>query len=218
MPQKGSAVIEAANRGCSKIWINAGHGSIAVVAQPRIFTLNIKQPLPSIDLELRDDRNATEHIPMISDLVPEDVFQHPPILEPLVDCFLSVPDALLHSITVNVIGNALWALDKAWSLSKATIVSFHSFIFTEVAHDGVAKHHEVIPRATLMRPIDPNAITSDDTQPHFTSKTRFLELVAAKPATMLRNATVRAINRQQAIIAFVSFQPVLKCDLLAKNK
>jgi hypothetical protein len=74
MPQKGSFVIKAANCGCSKIWINAGHGSIVVAAQPRIFMLNIKQPLISIDLELRDAHNAMEHIPMRRNLLLENVF------------------------------------------------------------------------------------------------------------------------------------------------
>ena len=80
--------------------------------------------------------------------------------------------------------------------------------------------HEVIPHATLIiRHIDPNAITSENAEPHFRSaKTRFLELVAVEVVTMLRDAIVSAINQQQAIVVFVSFQePVFKYDLLAKK-
>jgi hypothetical protein len=191
---------------------------VIVVLQPRIFILHIKQLLPSIDLELGNNRNATEHIPMRRKLMSEDVFQDEPILESLVDCFLSVPDVRLHSFTVNVIANALWTLDKAWSLSNVTIISLHSFIFTEVALDGVTKYRNIIPHTALVWPTDPNAITSKNAQPHFISKTRFLELMAVECGAMLRYSKVSAINRQEAIIAFVSFQSIFKYDLIIAKK
>jgi hypothetical protein len=95
--------------GCSKIWIAAG-SMIVVLIQPRIFILQIKKLLTSIDLELCNNHNATERTPMKRKLMSEDVFQNEPILlELLVDSFLLGPDVLLHSFTVNAIAkNALW--------------------------------------------------------------------------------------------------------------
>jgi hypothetical protein len=167
-----------------------------VVVQPRILILHIKKLLPSIDLNLHNNHNAMEYIPMKRKLMSEDVFQNEPILEPLVDCFLSVPDILLHSsFTVNVIANALWTHQhEAWSLSKLTIVSLHSLVFAEVALHGVTKNHCVVPHSTFVWPIDPNTITSKNAQPHFILKTRFLELVAVECATILRYMKVSAIN------------------------
>ena len=72
---------------------------------------------------------------------------------------------------------------------------------------------------TRIGAIDPNAVTSLNTEPNLIPEaTLFIELVAGKGRPMVWNSEVNTVDTCQAICSTISFEAILPNNLLPCNK
>jgi hypothetical protein len=102
--------------------------------------------------------------------------------------------------------------------TNVSIVCFNSFSWCKVAQKRVSEDANIRPPATLIWTIEPNNVTSRNTESHFITKSRLLELMAVEQLTMLGNPEVCAINSRKAVIAPIIFEPILPYDLQQEQK
>lgn len=88
----------------------------------------MKESFSNVDYQLRNDCNCSEDVAMVSQIMPENLFQATPVLESLVDCFLSIADSLLHELCQIRICDMSGAFDMERSLSNVSIVSFNTLV------------------------------------------------------------------------------------------
>ena len=97
---------------------------------------------------------------MVLNLVAKSLAKTSPILESVVDCFLSVADSLLHKLSLLWIGEAFGALDTLGSLSSVAIICFNSLSIIQMAKQRVMKGGNVRMLATRVGSIHPNNVSS----------------------------------------------------------
>jgi hypothetical protein len=122
----------------------------------------------------------------------------------------------LHVLGLTWICNALWALDILWSLSNVSIISLNPFIGSQVGKKAMAEDSDIIEKSTGEGPIDPNNVSSQDTESYFISKSRLhCKLVGGETWSKLWHTEICAINSNKTVIALVLLQPIVPNDLCA---
>ena len=117
-----------------------------VVSKPKkliiITIFYIKKRLTILNGQLGDDRNCPENIGVLREwAVAEFLVQRLPILEALVDSFVSSAHTLLHCLILFRVCNTFGALDVQWSSTDAPVVGFCTFARVKHAHQCGLKNH-----------------------------------------------------------------------------
>ena len=120
-----------------------------------------------------------------------------------VDCFLLVPNKLLHAKIFSWIGESSWTLHVSWMFTMIDVISLHSLILGKVRQEAILEDLEIIVGSTGIGPGDPHHISSHDVQANFIPNSTLLELVAVELRTILRHLEVCAINGDKAVIPLI---------------
>ena len=106
-----------------------------------------------------------------------------PSLKSFVDCFLLVPNKLLHLKIFSWIRESGWTLHVLGMFTMIDVISLHSLILGKVRQEAISEDLEIIVGSTGIGPIDPHHISSHDAQADFIPNRTLLELAAVELKT-----------------------------------
>jgi hypothetical protein len=153
--------------------------------------VNIKQRLPIFQSELTYESNCTKNYLMSFYVVSKDATQATPLLEALVDGFMSCSDSRLR------IASWHWCIDIL-SFPAVTQVSFHLLAIFQFIYQISSKNCNVWVLPTRKGTINPHYVPGANAQTHLVSNSRTLEFVR-KPSRPkwfpIEDAKVRSIDR-----------------------
>ena len=141
---------------------------------------------------------------MVIKIMAINLLQDTPVLEPTIDCFLSVSDSLLHIQRSLWIGEALWTLDVHGCFSNIPIICFNSFKCFKLRHQSRPKNSNIRPLSTKKRTINPYKISSQNTHTNFITKSALTKFVAICFLPQFLDLKISTINAYETVVSFIS--------------
>ena len=120
----------------------------------RVTIPTIKQALPTIYRQLQDNRNVTEDIPFLVNIMATQLTDNAPIIELLVNCLLPFIEFLLQSFHILGFENLLCIFHTLRVISDIFIIRLHNLFYIKSNDQVIIKNADVRPSAALLDPID----------------------------------------------------------------
>ena len=124
----------------------------------RVTIPTIKRALPTIYRQLQDNRNVTEDIPFLVNIMATQLTDNAPIIELLVNCLLPFIEFLLQSFHILGFENLLCIFHTLRVISDIFIIRLHNLFYIKSNDQVIIKNADVRPSAALLDPIDPRNV------------------------------------------------------------
>jgi hypothetical protein len=116
---------------------------------------------------------------MVGNIMSVSLSEHAPILERLVNCFLSHSNPSLHGFCLRRVDKTCRAFHIQWCLTNLPIICLDAFRRGKHSHEAFLKDDNVRVSATCKWSINQHNITSQDAQANFIAESWLLSILLA---------------------------------------
>ncbi len=150
-----------------------------------ISVLHCEERPTMLDGELSDHRACLKNIPVVPDVVAEDLGEYSPVLQVPVKCLVMCPDVALHLEVLNGVDVVLGALDLV-RVPAVAVVGLDAFLWLKEVHQTGGEDLDVGPRPGGVQTLDPHQVAHQNVNAQLIAKGRLpCILVGPKQVALL---------------------------------
>ncbi len=190
-----------------------------ILSKDLVAIIYLEKFITLINTKLYDNCNGPKNLPVLYNIVPKGLFEYLPNLKPTIQRLVSAAHHTHYCTLFCCVHSTAWALFPRWSFTNVSVISYDSFKGVEVMDKCLSKFFYVGILTRWIRSLKPHQIPLTDVNPKLVSKSTFScklvqgKRVALLSKTFLGDATVGAIDANNAIVDIVARFPVLENNL-----